>query len=143
VEFENSSAPTSMEELTKIEEELQLKLPTALRDQYLLTNGGRPMPYVYEDDDLDTVVAAFLPISSMTGGRTAVDTYKHLVLSKQLVMRHFFPFAIDGGGDYFFVDCSTDEGMVYFFQGDAAYHQDALLPLELGIGDFWNRLKYE
>jgi len=117
-------------------------LPDPLRRQYLRANGGSPDPYVFENDELDTVVAAFLPLTATGDGDTAVETYADLVASKGIVPRHFFPFAVDGGGDYFFVDTATAEGAVYFYRSDSA-EAAGLVPLHLGVDDFWSALKPE
>jgi hypothetical protein len=110
-----------------------------LRGQYLKSNGGTPDPYVYEDDDVDTVVSEFLPLVSCRAKRTAFNVYENLVLAKALVPLQFFPFAVDGGGDYFFVDCSSANENVSFFVGD----DRSLLRLSVGLPEFWARLKQE
>jgi hypothetical protein len=143
MKFENSDAPVSATQLAAIELALSLTLPNALKSQYLQSNGGSPVPYVYEDENLDTAVARFLPIASLIGARTAVDTYQHLVLHKRIVPKQYFPFAVDGGGDYFFADCSTDEGLVHYYRSDPPGDEGPLISLGLSVGNFWIRLKAE
>jgi SMI1-KNR4 cell-wall len=144
MQFTDAEAPLTDADVDSAEARAGVRLPDALRHQYLQSNGGSPEPYVYEDDNLDTVVAAYLPLRSAGGKGTAVDAYLHLVLAKKIVPSNFFPFAVDGGGDYFFVDCSSPEGLVYFYRGDSAVEpSQRLLPLDVGIGDFWSRLKEE
>jgi SMI1 / KNR4 family (SUKH-1) len=143
MKFENSEPPLNVVQIAEIESTLKLDLPQNLKKLYMTTNGGSPDPYVYEDDNVDTVVADFFPIASSSGARTAVDIYHNLVVSKKIVPRHYFPFAVDGGGDYFFVDCSSENGSTYLFRGDVAEDESNLLSLNLGIADFWSKLKPE
>jgi hypothetical protein len=49
---------------------------------------------------------------------------------------------VDGGGDYFFVDCSTAAGSVSFYRGDSSTGEP-LLDLELTFEQFWQSLKPE
>jgi len=143
MKFDNADRPLTSGDIDGVEAELGLVFPDELKSWYFRSNGGSPEPYVYEDDKLDTVVSSFLPIASLRGARTAVDTYKQLVLTRRVLSRQFFPFAVDGGGDYFFVDCSDEDGPVYFYRSDPPLDEDPLLSLAVGIGDFWNRLKPE
>lgn len=139
MEFLGADRPVSRSEIVDVEAALRLRLPLPLVSLYLRSNGGEPDPYVYEDSNLDTVVAAFLPIVSTRASRTAGDVYKHLVLGKKIVPQQYFPFAVDGGGDYFFVDCSTGDGQISFFSAD----ERSLLPLLKDIQEFWRALKPE
>lgn len=141
--FDNPEVPVTSDEIKVIESNLSLSIPQELKEQYLRSNGGSPDPYVYEDDNVDTVVASFLPLVSSRGKRTAVDTYEHLVQSQKIVPQHYFPFAVDGGGDYFFVDCSSENGMVFLYRSDFAVDDGPLVPLKVGVGEFWSRLKPE
>jgi hypothetical protein len=138
--FENPEVPVTLDEIKLIESKLSLSLPQKLKEQYLCSNGGSPDPYVYED----TVVASFLPLLSSRGKRTAIDTYEHLVQSQRIVPHHYFPFAVDGGGDYFFVDCASKDGIVFLYRSDNSFDDDApLVSLGVGVGEFWFRLKPE
>jgi cell wall assembly regulator SMI1 len=139
--MENGEAPLTLQDIAAIEAALGLRFPRGLRDSYLRSNGGRPDPYVYEDDTLDTVVSEALPLTAVDEDSTAVATYRALVLEKQLVPAHFFPFAVDGGGNYFFVDCHSSDASVYFFDHDTA--GEHVRALDIGIDEFWNRLKGE
>jgi len=66
-------------------------------------------------------------------------------LEKALAPKNFFPFAVDGGGDYFFADCDTPAAIVSFFQGDywSSDRSKCLLDLSLGIEQFISCLKAE
>lgn len=118
-----------------------LKLPQALRASYLFSNGGEPNPYVFQHENLDTVVSEFLPLTAESRG-TAIKAYQRLVRDRKLVPLQFFPFAVDGGGDYFFADTSTPNGMVFFLRSDSRRGM-SLLGLGLGVAEFWNALTPE
>lgn len=70
-----------------------------------------------------------------------MGSYELLVLKRKILPRHFFPFAIDGGGNLFLVDCRSDEGLVYIWWHDVP--DDNLLDLRVGISDFWPNLKMD
>jgi cell wall assembly regulator SMI1 len=139
--FANPEQPISESEIEQCEAACGIRFPRVLRSCYLSSNGGEPEPYVYQNDDLDTVVSEFLPLLSKSRG-SAVQSYQRLVSERGIVPQHFFPFAVDGGGDYFFVDTSTPDGRVSFFRSDAA-DGNQLLPLGLGLEEFWAALKPE
>ena len=141
MKFEDPQPPITLEDLSDAEAELGLKLPADLKATYLKANGGQPNPYVFENEDLDTVVNEFLALRQSTHGR-AEDTYRLLVRDRRLVPANFFPFAVDGAGDYFFVDTATDHGAVYFYRSDSPV-EDRLRDLKVGVREFWSRLKAE
>ncbi len=136
--LQNPESSLTDAEMAKIEQALGLKFPQPVRLTYLSSNGGCPEHYIFENDDIDTVVAKFLPLKSTSKG-TAIDSYRQLVLKQALVSPQFFPFAIDAGGDYFFVDCSTQKGAVHFYRGDSAKGRQ-LVNLNLDFDGFWNSL---
>ena len=142
--FDNTDAALTIHDIAQVEVELGLTFPLPLRRHYLQWNGGSPDPYVYEDEHIDTVVADVLPLKSPING-TAVKSYRALVLEKQLVPRTFFPFAVDGGGDYFFADCSDPNGQVYFFNGEAWFddRDRCLVKLPVDFDGFFASLKPE
>lgn len=127
--------------LAEIESRLGLTFPAALRETYLAANGGCPEPYVYNGTRIETVVSELLPLVSDDHG-TAVQTYERLVRKLKLVPCHLFPFAVDGGGDYFFVDCADEAGAVFFYRSDTA-SDEKLLDLGVGLAEFWQRLEEE
>ncbi len=136
--FSDSQPAISGQDLTGIEADIGQKLPPPVRALYLAVNGGVPEPYVFSSDILDTVVTEFLPLKSESA-TTALSCYQSLVREKGLVPEHFFPFAVEGGGDYFFVDMQTTEGMVYFYRHDTA-SSEPLLSLGVGFDQFWDSL---
>jgi cell wall assembly regulator SMI1 len=139
--MKSDDLPLSLEQIGKVEQQLGFALPESLKRSYLAANGGEPEPYVFENDDVDTVVSQFLPLVSPKRS-TSVDIYSRLVLQKQIVDSRFFPFAVEGGGDYFFVDVLTPGGNVYFYRADSV-PGDALLDLHMGLNEFWASLREE
>ncbi len=141
MKFDDTEPSITLQDVAVVEASLGIRFPATLRDLYIHANGGNPEPYVFENKNLDTVVTEFLPLISEVR-EAAVKVYKRLVLDKRLVPLHFFPFAIDGGGDYFFIDCSTADGAVHFYRSDSL-KSEKLLNLELNFNTFWSSLKGE
>ena len=141
MQFLNPDPPLTEADIAGCEAACRLRFPAPMRACYLGSNGGKPDPYVFENDEVDTVVARFLPLVSGSRG-TAVQSYQRLVSQQAIVPPQFFPFAVDGGGDYFFADTNSPEAMVSFFRADAD-EDERLLPLNLGIDEFWAFLKPE
>lgn len=136
--FTNSDSPITEAQIVECEANSGIRLPASLRSTYLKYNGGEPDPYVFQDDRIDTVVSEFLPLKSMSRG-SAVRSYELLVKERAIVPSNFFPFAVDGGGDYFFVDMNTPDGKVFFFLSDST-DVSALHPLGMGLYEFWDAL---
>src|SRR5262245_15397292 len=134
VRFVDCDEPLTEERIAHFERELGLRFPQSLREHYLRANGGCPDPYVYEDDDVDTVVQECLPLGHGKG--SAIKTYEVLVLFKAFVPKWFFPFACDPTGDYFYVDCSSEAGDVYLYRHDTA--GEPLVDLKVGLDEFWS-----
>jgi hypothetical protein len=83
-----------------------------------------------------------LPLYSDTKLNTAIAVYEDLVLGKALVARNLFPFAVDGGGEHFFVDCNNPDAAVYYFRSENLYLN--LKPLEKvanSLEQFWSMLQ--
>jgi cell wall assembly regulator SMI1 len=139
--FTNSDPSITVKDIVEIEAMLGSSLPSAVRNLYLSTNGGSPEPYVFENQEIDTVVAELLPLKSSRRG-TAPKSYQRLVLERRVFPPNFFPFAIDGGGDHFLVDLRTPSGQVYFYRSDSA-KGGQLLALNLEFTQFWSALKEE
>jgi hypothetical protein len=138
--FTNPDPPINDALIDRCEAECGIRLPASLRAAYLLSNGGEPEPYVLQTNEVDTIVSEFLPLKSESRG-TAVQSYHRLVRECAIVPQHYFPFAVDGGGDYFFVDTESSDGKVFFFRSDS--NSPSLLPLELNIDQFWESLRPE
>ncbi|WP_339733989.1 SMI1/KNR4 family protein [uncultured Gimesia sp.] len=135
--FVNPDQPLSESDIQTVERNLDLEFPAELRELFLKHNGAEPEPYVLENDELriSTVVSRTLPLLSMTGNGTAVQSYHRLVTQMQLTPHNYFPFAVDGGGDYFMIDCIS--GVVSFLKSDPVQ----LIKLGVGLSGFWDLLK--
>lgn len=140
ITFSGAGNSLTEAQVATVERDLGLTFPRPLRDYFLRTNGGYPDLCVYEDEgdeEIGVVVQHCLPL---TKERVAADsTYRSLVAAKGLVPKHFFPFALDPGGDVLFVDCSTEDGQVVLWHHDTAF--DPLVPIKVGLDEFWSRLK--
>ena len=88
MKFRNCDLPLTEQDIASVEAAVGIGLPPELRAHYLAWNGGSPDPYVYEDDNLDTVVSECLPLRSTRGVGTALQTYRLLVREKHIVPRH-------------------------------------------------------
>ena len=140
MKFVHSKEPLSMEQIASFEHDLGLQFPRSLREHFLRTNGGRPDLCVYDDEEDSTVgviVSECLPLRHK--GESAITVYKDQVLSKGLVPKPFFPFAVDPGGDYLYVDCSSASGTVYLYLHDTG--GEPLVPFKVSLDEFWARLK--
>jgi hypothetical protein len=133
--FKFSEAPVTESDLAAAEKKLRIRLPAPVRALYLKTNGGRPLDTTFLP--VDTVIGMFLPLSSERPISTLVNSYEDLVRHKELVPRHFCPFAYDGGGDYFFVDTKTEKGDVYFYDSQ---DDEPIVNLDMDFDTFWASL---
>src|SRR2546422_2942263 len=100
MKFTNPEPSINAQDIAIAETTLGINFPPPVRNLYLTTNGGEPDHYVLKNENIDTVVTEFLPLKSGRKG-TALNSYERLILDRKLVPRQFFPFAVDGGGDYF------------------------------------------
>lgn len=143
MQFTNLDRNLSEEEIEHVELELGISFPESLRDLFANHNGGEPDPYVFQEQDLHTVVNETLPLISGEGRGTAVRTYQLLVVERRIVKKNFFPFAVDAGGDYFFVNCDASDSPVYFYRSDVGMDQECLIDLGLTLEEFWDCLQPE
>ena len=137
MKFSNRDRGVTLDEVRVVEEELSLSFPDALKRLFLENNGGEPDPYSFEGI---YIVNECLPLRS-NRRRTAVESYRLWCLERELVPRRYFPFAVDGGGSTFFVDCESRDAEVHNFHSDAGLgHEERLESLKLGLDSFWERL---
>ena len=142
--FNNKDKWLSEDEVLGLEKSLGVEFPAPLRTLFVENNGGEPEPYVYQDDTVFTVVSETLPLISSTDRHTAIEVYNDLVIDRKLVKTSFFPFAVDAGGDYFFVDLDSSEAYVYFFKSDSFPDSSkGLVDLHLDLESFWLELQPE
>lgn len=143
MQFTDLDCKLSREMVENVETDLGISFPESLKDLFVKFNGGDPDPYVFQNFDLNTVVNATLPLISTQNRGTALYSYQLLVVERQIVNKNYFPFAVDAGGDYFFVDCDTADARVYFYLSDAGEDRRGLLDLELTLNEFWDHLEPE
>jgi len=137
--FENSGAPLTSEALSSAEAEIGLRFPPGLREHYLRANGGVPDSYIFRRGAMTVAISECLPLRVDGRGLSAMDAYRSLVLKRKILPPYSFPFAVDGGGNLFLVDCRSDEGPVYVWWHDVP--DQNLLDLRVGIADFWSYLE--
>jgi cell wall assembly regulator SMI1 len=137
--FTDSHAPLTPQDIAHMEAKLGLRFPEPVHELYLSANDGIPDPFRFQSESLDTLVAEFLPLN-MESTEAAIAAYHDLVVDQKAAPTSFFPFAVDAGGDYFFVDTTTLEGTVYFHRHDTA-SADPFLNLRIGFEQFWSLLK--
>ena len=80
---------------------------------------------------LADLVAASLPNLDGPARQGLLET---LVVKERLVPVTMVPFAVDPGGDYFFVDTTTTDGHVYIYRHDTAHEN--LRSLGCGFDEF-------
>jgi tetratricopeptide (TPR) repeat protein len=132
--------PLAETHVAAAERAVGLHLPPVLRAHFLRTNGGRPHLNVYRDErdeGVTAVVSEWLPL--LAEGETAVVVYMDHVHRKKVVPAHFFPFALEPSGDYFYVDCSSAEGLVHLHRHDTAFV--AVVAFNVGLDVFLSRLR--
>src|SRR6185437_16960316 len=86
----------SQADIETAERRIGVQLPPVVQRLYLASNGGSPEPYVFSDENIDTVVSEFLQLTGGSRG-TALECYQRLVEKKKLTPAHFVPFGVDGG----------------------------------------------
>jgi hypothetical protein len=139
MKFENSRAPLTDEALSSAETEIGLTFPPGLREHYLRSNGGVPDPYIFRRGSIAVAISECLPLRDDGGNLSAMDTYRTLVVRQKLLPLYLFPFAVDGGGNVFLVDCRSTDGSVYVWWHDVTSNN--LLDLRTGISEFWSYLE--
>ena len=137
--FENQDRLVTAKEIDGVETDLGMRFPNSLKKLFIENNGGSPIPYVLHTQDHYTTVSETLPLLSDEGRGTAVESYKTLILERNLVPSKLFPFAVDSGGDYFFVDCTPNQESVFLYKADSAFGKN-LNNLGMTLEGFWNSL---
>jgi len=136
VEFTEVETPASASQIHAFEARVGCRFPPRLMRLFLETNGGRPSHNFYGDGGNAREVFHCLPLRE---GRNSVQhIYEILVHRKRLFPAHFVPFAVDPGGDTFFIDCDSPNGLVYLFD-----HEDVdnyCKPLNVTIDEFFDKL---
>ena len=130
-------------DLDLLQQRFGFKLPEIVRDHFLKNNGGVPNPHVFIlDHFIATEVACSLSVITNSGGTLVGDVYGRFV-SNGWIAEGLLPFAVDAGGDYFFVDCRSDRLDTYFYDTQVRTEGPGLVDLERGFLDFWETLSSE
>jgi hypothetical protein len=137
--WQHSGPQLTEAQLAQAEANSGLRLPQALREHYLRVNGGRPVPHTFDHGGVCVDVSECLPLESDGTCLSAIATYRMMALSKRAFPRRFFPFAVDGGGNLFLVDCESSEAGVYVWWHDVAC--DNFLDLKVTFGEFWTHFR--
>lgn len=120
-------------DLDAMERDLGIRMPQALRNVYLESNGGIPVMATFSSQMLDTGIE-FLSLED------AARSYRRLVDEVGVLSPNQFPFGSDPGGDYWVVDCDSPNGVVAFLQGVG---DDSIVSTELDMADFLASLTAE
>lgn len=140
--FTNSDGPLSRADILSVQRDLGVQLAPELVDFYLSTNGGEPERYVLARPDIrvETSVTEFLPLrSDRPGVLTAADVYRSEILERRLLPTSYFPFAVDGGGDFFYLDSDSERCVLY--RHDTIFEKR--IPLDVSLSDFIESLVSE
>jgi cell wall assembly regulator SMI1 len=123
MDLKNSASPITECEICLVEEQFRFKFPQALRDLYLLHNGGQPLKSRFTGRLGPQTVHRLLPIKH--GSHTVVDSLQRLKIESSLLPDGLVPFAIDRGGNFFCFSISSDQfGAVYFLDMDHLKPED-------------------
>jgi len=123
--FFNEKEAVTGSELEEVEERFGFRFPPALRNHFLLHNGGEPRRHVLRLGERLLVVHAFLPVKHGPKGCLFEDTCRRLRVERKVFPEHLVPFAVDPGGDYFcFSVRNEDEGAIYHFIGEYLPDED-------------------
>jgi len=140
MDFSNLDKNISEAEIERAEKDVGFSFPPPLRSLFLNSNGGVPDPYVLNHHKIVTTVSETLPLYSDQGFGTALDSYSRLISEQKIAPPFYLPFAVDSGGDYFFVDCTESSAPVSFYRSDCASGEPPLIDLGLGLEAFWDSL---
>ena len=131
-EFSKIGPAITQSDIRKLESDLGIRLPEAMRSHYLQFNGGTPnLDWFPMTDDWDAIwIHKFLPIATRDGEESTIQSVYARVAGNTGYPRSLVPFAIDPGGNLFCVD--TDSGAIHYWLTDT--YDEALTDAE-------NRLK--
>ncbi len=138
INFKNQGPRLSQTEIEECLSSVHLRFPDILKELYLSVNGGEPDRCIFEYENVDTLITELLPLLSKDKP-TSIQSYKILVLDQNIVPKKFFPFAVDAGGDYFFIDIESPHADVYLYRHDTA--NTHLINLNLDLANFMKKLR--
>jgi len=133
-------------DIREVEQAVGIELPTDLRRHYLWGNGGFAIrsEFIVPDRDLEYDVAAWKPMKyrGYADEMRFEDSYQLLVRDKKLIPDHLVPFAINGGGDFFCMDRST-QAIVFYAMDSCADPKAATRLLTGSLREFLDVLVTE
>ena len=116
------------------------EIPDVVKVYFMQFGGGVPNPFLLRIQDfVDTEVSYLLSILADSGGPSIGDVYLNFRESER-VPQGFLPFAVDGGGDFFFVNCLKSSTPTFFYDSKV---NRRLIDLDRGFEDFWDLLESE
>jgi len=134
VKFVECDPPATDADVDELERKLGFRVPSGIRRLLTTANGGRPEPFVFgglHGTDVSECLA-------LRDGRGSIRRiYELVVLTNKAAPAHFLPFAVDSGGNFYLVDCSSEEATVHYLHHDPEH---TLHPLGVGLEEFWDRL---
>lgn len=134
--FINLEPPATEEQIRAAETLTGNEMAGPLRHIFETANGGQPEPFVYSHDGLGIPISQCLALGPGRG--SAMWTYKLFAVTKGVLPKNLFPFAVDAVGNYLCVDLSTADSQIVFFHLDAI-PGEYLQPLDVSLEMFWDR----
>ncbi|MDN7489332.1 SMI1/KNR4 family protein [Burkholderia sp. AU31652] len=127
-EFSKCGPAIDRSGIEKLESDLGVQLPEAMKGHYLKFNGGMPVLdwFPMEDDWEPIWIHEFLPIGTQDASKPNVQSIYARVAGQGGYPRTFVPFATDPGGNLFCID--TDSGAVHYWLTDT--YDEMLTDLE-------------
>ncbi len=112
------------EDLDCIEQKFQVKIPAAVREHYLIYNGGYPQKPVFTDKNENTyVVDWFIPVSGKK--ERSVENTLRLLREDEGIPDWLIPFADEDGGNLFcFSVREADYGAIYYYDHEFEYGEN-------------------
>jgi cell wall assembly regulator SMI1 len=143
--FIKLSSPISLNDVNKIEKEIDVIFPNDFKEHYLKFNGGIPENSYFFMKKYNTFLwlSSFLPIKNERENQnmTLEKTYIEF-LERKIIPKEFIPFAYDWGGNYFCLNIKNNEVyMVYTDLGNPMENPDSVRKLTKGFSNFVEALE--
>lgn len=112
------------EDLERIEQKFQVKIPAAVREHYLAYNGGYPEKPVFTDKSGNAyIVGWFIPVCGEK--KLSVEKMLRLLREDEAIPNWLIPFADDAGGNLFcFSVREEDYGAIYYYDHEFEYGEN-------------------
>lgn len=133
VDFTECEEAATERDIEGLERRLGFPLPEGVRWLVTTANGGRPSPSVFRGAGGTTDVSTCLALRDREG--SLWWTYELFVLQKRAAPASYLPFALDSGGNVFFVERESDE--VFLLTHDPVFR---LHDVGVTLARFWEHL---